>query len=125
MDAREELAGALLPRLADHLLGVTLLVDDAVVQEAHGVGDLPREWNHLVGYDPPRRDAKLVHYTQGMPIFEETTGSEYKAEWMAEHEASNSTQGWQELMAHSVHAAPTAEGRRVAKLHPQAMPQAS
>jgi hypothetical protein len=36
------------------------------------IGDLPREWNHLVGYDAPRSDAKLVHYTQGMPIFEET-----------------------------------------------------
>lgn len=85
------------------------------------VGDLPRAWNHLVGYDPPRQDAKLVHYTQGMPIFEETTGSEYRAEWLAEHEASNETKGWQELMAHSVHAAPTADGRKVAKLHPQAV----
>jgi len=87
------------------------------------VGDLPREWNHLVGYDPPRKDAKLVHYTQGMPIYEETSGSEYAAEWMSEHEVSNETQGWQELMAGSIHAANTATGRRVAKLHAEALPQ--
>lgn len=85
------------------------------------VGDLPREWNHLVGYDPPRADAALVHYTQGMPVFEETEGSEYRDEWAAEHNAANMTQGWQELMARSVHASDTADGRRVAKLHPEAL----
>jgi hypothetical protein len=86
------------------------------------VGDLPREWNHLVGYDPPRKDAKLVHYTQGMPVFEETQGSEYTQEWLAEHQASNQTQTWQDLMARSVHAAKTATGRKVAKLHREALP---
>jgi len=84
------------------------------------VGDLPREWNHLVGYDPPRNDAKLVHYTQGMPVFEETQGSEYTDHWKLEHKAANQTQGWQELMARSVHAADTADGRKVARLHPAA-----
>lgn len=85
------------------------------------VGDLPREWNHLVGYDPPRPDAKLVHYTQGMPVFEETSGSEYTQHWVAEHQATNKTLGWVELMGHSVHAGATPEGRKVAKLHPQSV----
>jgi hypothetical protein len=85
------------------------------------VGDLPREWNHLVGYDAPRSDAKLVHYTQGMPIFEETKGSEYADEWKKEHAKANGTLGWQELMARSVHAGKTADGRVVAKLHPDAV----
>jgi hypothetical protein len=85
------------------------------------VGDLPREWNHLVGYDAPRSDAKLVHYTQGMPIFEETSGSEYAEEWKTEHTKANKTMGWQDLMAHSVHAGKTADGRIVAKLHPQSI----
>lgn len=87
------------------------------------VGDLPREWNHLVGYDAPRSDAKAVHYTQGMPIYEETTGSEYGDAWRAEHKASNSTSPWKELMERSVHAGRTADGRPVAKLHPQAIAQ--
>ena len=87
------------------------------------VGDLPREWNHLVGYDAPRNDAKLVHYTQGMPIFEETAGSEYAEQWKKEHAKSNQTLGWQDLMARSVHAGRTNDGRIVAKLHPDAMAQ--
>jgi len=85
------------------------------------VGDLPREWNHLVGYDPPRADAKLVHYTQGMPIFEETKGSEYAEDWKKEHGKANQTMGWQDLMARSVHAGKTSDGRIVAKLHPDAI----
>lgn len=89
------------------------------------VGPLPSEWNHLVGYDPPRQDAKFVHYTQGMPIFEETTGSEYREAWLAEHKAANSTSQWQELMARSVHSARTSDGRIVAKLHPSALPTPS
>lgn len=87
------------------------------------VGGLPGEWNHLIGYDAPRADAKFVHYTQGMPIYEETTGSEYREHWLAEHEASNTTKPWQELMARSVHSARTADGRIVAKLHPGAVAQ--
>ena len=87
------------------------------------VGGLPAEWNHLVGYDAPRPDAKFVHYTQGMPVYEETTGSEYRDQWLAEHEASNTTKPWQELMARSVHSARTQDGRVVAKLHPQAVAQ--
>ena len=33
------------------------------------IGALPPEWNHLVGYDAPRGDAKLVHFTQGVPAY--------------------------------------------------------
>ena len=87
------------------------------------VGGVPGHWNHLVGYDAPRADAKLVHYTQGMPIYEETSGSEYREEWMAEHKACNATSPWQQLMARSVHAGRTADGRIVARLHPQAVAQ--
>ena len=85
------------------------------------IGSLPRKWNHLVGYDQPRPDAKAVHFTQGMPIFPETEGSEYRAEWAAEHKAMNSTEPWQATMGHSVHAAMTRDGRRVAKLHKDAI----
>ncbi|HEX2580800.1 MAG TPA: hypothetical protein VHL08_02360 [Dongiaceae bacterium] len=86
------------------------------------IGALPTAWNHLVGYDPRRSDAKIVHFTQGMPIFEETLGSEYRDQWMAEHEIANSTQPWPQLMAKSVHAGMTREGRPVARLHPDALP---
>jgi hypothetical protein len=51
------------------------------------IGALPSRWNHLVGYDPPRRDASLVHYTLGGPYFEEYRDCEYAKEWFAERDA--------------------------------------
>jgi hypothetical protein len=69
------------------------------------VGDLPKEWNHLVGYDDMRTDAKLVHYTQGVPCFKETIDSEYSQEWHNEHQFVNYSHPWAELMGSSVHAA--------------------
>lgn len=66
------------------------------------VGDLPAEWNHCVGYDPPG-PAKLVHFTQGIPVWPETEGCEYAVEWHAERRAMMSTCSFDELMGHSVH----------------------
>ena len=51
------------------------------------IGELPPKWNHLVGYDAPRRDASLVHFTVGGPYFEEYRDCEYAAEWFAERDA--------------------------------------
>ena len=51
------------------------------------IGELPQRWNHLVGYNPPRADAALVHYTLGGPYFEAYRDCEYSAEWHAEHDA--------------------------------------
>jgi hypothetical protein len=71
---------------------------------AESIGELPSEWNHCVGYDAPRTDAKLVHYTMGIPAFEETRDCEYSAEWWKEHEAMNRNCSWLALMGKSVHA---------------------
>lgn len=57
------------------------LADDALI------GALPARWNHLVGYDAPRADAALVHYTLGGPYFEAFADCEYAAEWRREREA--------------------------------------
>jgi len=73
------------------------------MEEWAQVGELPREWNHCVGYDPPRSDAQLVHYTQGVPVWEETAGCEYAQEWHNERKAMMFTVSFQELMGHSVH----------------------
>ena len=51
------------------------------------IGSLPSRWNHLVGYDRPRADAALVHYTIGGPYFAEFRDCEYAAEWFHEREA--------------------------------------
>ena len=70
---------------------------------AESVGELPSEWNHCVGYDEPRPDAKLVHYTSGTPGFKERRSCEYAKEWHAEREAMNSQVSWLEIHGMSVH----------------------
>lgn len=72
------------------------------------VGELPSEWNHLVGYDPPQK-AKIVHYTQGIPCFPEVSDCEYAKEWMDEAQLVNSAVPWEVLMGNSVHAEPVKE----------------
>jgi|SRR6185369_4412389 len=86
------------------------------------VGSIDPMWNFLAGYDTPTdQQPKLVHYTQGLPIYPETDGTPYADLWRAEHRAMNFAEPWQVLMGNSVHAAPTADGRLVAKLHRDAV----
>ena len=51
------------------------------------IGEIPAKWNHLVGYDAPRKDASLVHYTLGGPYFDTYRDCEYASEWFAERDA--------------------------------------
>jgi len=51
------------------------------------IGALPDRWNHLVGYNPPRKDAALVHFTLGGPYFDDCRNCEYSKEWFAERDA--------------------------------------
>ncbi len=48
------------------------------------IGEIPGRWNHLVGYNPPRDDAALVHFTLGGPYFREYADCEYAEAWRAE-----------------------------------------
>ena len=73
------------------------------------IGALPPEWNHLVGYDAPRDDAKLVHFTQGVPYFPETQGTEYAEEWNQVLASAVDAAPWFVLMGSSIHAAPVHE----------------
>jgi hypothetical protein len=50
------------------------------------IGEIPSRWNHLVGYDAPRPDAALVHYTIGGPYFPEYKDCEYSDEWRKERD---------------------------------------
>lgn len=52
----------------------------------HLIGSLDFGWNHLVGYDPPRKGVSLVHYTLGGPYFDEYRDCEYASEWFAERD---------------------------------------
>ena len=71
---------------------------------ASKIGELPTEWNHLVGYDKPNPNAKLVHFTKGIPCWPETNFGEYAQAWCDEANYANSTVSWQDLMGGSVHA---------------------
>lgn len=45
------------------------------------IGALPREWNHLVGVYPPNPEAKLVHFTLGVPSMGGYADCEFAEEW--------------------------------------------
>jgi len=70
---------------------------------AGSVGEIPKEWNHLVGYDKPNPQAKLIHFTRGIPCFPETQGCEFSDEWNKEARMTMATVSWQEIMGNSVH----------------------
>jgi hypothetical protein len=69
------------------------------------IGSLPQEWNHCVGYEEPR-EAKLYHYTQGLPCFYETIGLPEDGVWNDERKAMLHSVPWKELMGRSIHAEP-------------------
>lgn len=74
------------------------------LQWATSIGEISAEWNHLVGYDEPNPEAKLIHFTQGIPCFEETKNSEFAEQWMNEMRQTITTVSWEEIMGKSVHA---------------------
>jgi hypothetical protein len=81
-----ELCRALTPDYVNQASGLELhqfkwLGDDGLI------GELPRRWNHLVGYDEPCADVSLVHYTLGGPYFPEYAGCEHAHAWLREREA--------------------------------------
>lgn len=90
------------------------------------VGHLGDEWGHLVGYEAPNPDAKLVHYTQGVPLFPEIGQCEHSEDWwrafaisfipMQITQAQVPGDAWKNLMGNSVHAARADDGSIVPKL---------
>ena len=53
------------------------------------IGELGVEWNHLVGEFEPNPDAKVVHFTNGIPAFRGLGRQEYSKEWRDELKAMN------------------------------------
>lgn len=72
---------------------------------ASKVGALPKDWNHVVGYNPQNNAAKVVHYTAGIPCWPETDNCEWAEAWHLERMAMTATCGFRELMGASVHVA--------------------
>ena len=55
--------------------------------EDASIGEIPLEWNWLVGEYERSAQAKLVHYTLGGPYFDDYRDCDYAAEWFAEFES--------------------------------------
>lgn len=53
------------------------------------IGELPLEWNWLVGEYKHSPDAKIVHFTIGGPYFEDYRGCDYAEEWFEENRRMN------------------------------------
>jgi len=49
------------------------------------IGELPLEWNWLVGEYGYNPGAKIVHYTLGGPYFDDYRDCDYAEEWFAEY----------------------------------------
>jgi hypothetical protein len=55
------------------------------------IGELPLEWNWLVGEYKPNSEARIIHFTRGGPYFEEYASCDYAEDWRAELALMNST----------------------------------
>lgn len=69
------------------------------------VGSFSPEWNHLCGYSEPK-EAKLYHYSQGLPCWYECQGMPEDVFWQREYDDMIRTCTWAELMGKSIHAQP-------------------
>jgi lipopolysaccharide biosynthesis glycosyltransferase len=64
-------------------------LDDASPADLHqfawvdekDISEIPRSYNHLVGYYKKHNRIKAIHYTQGGPWFEEYKNGEFSEEW--------------------------------------------
>lgn len=71
--------------------------------EKGGVGSFPAEWNKAVGYAPSGLDAKLYHFTKGIPIWRETRGNVEDQVFHDAYKAMLHSVSHAELMGNSVH----------------------
>lgn len=68
------------------------------------IGKLPDKWHYVVGYDAPRGDAELWHFTKGIPEHPECRNCHGAEVWKAYKEEMLGTVSWLELLGRSVHA---------------------
>ena len=45
------------------------------------IGELPQEWNFLVGHSDPAIDPAVVHYTEGLPSLPKYANVPFSGEW--------------------------------------------
>jgi hypothetical protein len=72
--------------------------------EKDGIGSFPAEWNQICGYGSECMDAKLYHFTRGIPIWKETKGLPQDKFFFDAYKKMTSSCSYSELMGESVHA---------------------
>lgn len=70
---------------------------------AKSIGEFSSDFNHCVGYASPRLDAKLYHFTKGIPIWRETRGNAEDAVFHEAYKHMLHSVSHAELMGNSVH----------------------
>ena len=70
---------------------------------ANRIGEFSPDWNHCVGYAEPRTDAKLYHFTKGIPVWKETRGNVEDNVFFDAMKHMLHTVSHDELMGNSVH----------------------
>lgn len=86
------------PRYSDLLRGHPGLLHRFAFLEDERIGELPAEWNYLVGENEPRTDpysVKLAHFTIGLPCWQRYKSWEYSPEWHNELRKVNHFQTWE------------------------------
>ena len=58
------------------------------------IGELPEEWNHLIGESEPNPNAKLAHFTIGLPCWPQYKDWEFADEWRETLKDTNHFQPW-------------------------------
>ena len=76
---------ALTPDYVNTATGLQLHQFKWLEGEEH-IGELPVVWNYLVNEYDYRPDAKMVHFTDGGPYFDEFRTNDYADEWFAMRE---------------------------------------
>lgn len=64
---------------------------------------LPEDWNRCVGYSDSEVTPKLIHYTAGIPIWDETRNCKYASVWHKYWQGMNGSVSFNDLMGTSVH----------------------
>lgn len=70
---------------------------------AKSIGQFDSTWNKCVGYSEPGLDAKLYHFTKGIPIWRETRGNVEDAVFHDAYKHMLHSVSHAELMGNSVH----------------------
>ena len=66
--------------------------------------DLDPKWNQLIGYQPTDSSSGNLHYTMGIPAYEETATCDHRDLWEAQLKSATSSVPWVDIMGQSVHA---------------------